>query len=107
MNHNKIILMALALSINGAIAGFNARWIREGSSPWWTVYLVSIVSSTIFGYQLKQNLMPLTTASVFQHFFFHFSWYFVTIVILGEPMSFFKSLGLAMAFTGMLLMSVK
>jgi multidrug transporter EmrE-like cation transporter len=99
--------MAIALVCNGVIAAFNSKWIREGLSPWWTTYIISGVSATVYAYQLKANILPVTTASVFQFFFFHFSWYSVTIFVLHEPMTSLKALGLSMAFVGMLLMSVK
>jgi multidrug transporter EmrE-like cation transporter len=103
----KIFLMAVALIINGVTAAFNAKWIRDGVSPWWTTYIISAVSATVYAYQLKVDILPISTASVFQFFFFHFSWYSVTIFVLHEPMTYLKAIGLSMAFIGMLLMSVK
>ncbi len=105
--NQKIILMASALLLNGAVAAFNSKAIRQGVSPWWTVYIISIISSSVYAYQLKQNILPLTTASVFHHFFFHSSWYFVTIFVLNEHLTPLKGVGLILAFLGMLLMSVK
>ena len=106
MNH-KIILMAVALILNGAIAAFNAKAVREGISPWWSVYIISAISASVYAYQLRQNILPLTSTSVFQHFFFHSSWYFVTIYVLKEQLTPVKGVGLFLAFIGMLLMSVK
>jgi multidrug transporter EmrE-like cation transporter len=103
----KIIFLAVALICNGVVAAFNAKWIRDGISPWWTTYIISAVSATVYAYQLRASILPITTASVFQFFFFHFSWYSVTIFVLHEPMTTLKAVGLSMAFIGMLLMSVK
>lgn len=103
----KIVLLAILLIIVGSIAAFNSKAIRDGYSPWWTTYIVSAFTASIYAYQLRANLLPLTTTSVFQHFFFHSSWYFVTIFVLHEQMTLFKSIGLFLAFVGMLFMSVK
>jgi len=103
----KIVLIALLLITTGSIAAFNSKAIRDGFSPWLTTYIISAITASIYDYQLRANLLPLTTTSVFQHFFFHSSWYFVTIFVLHEQMTLFKSIGLFLAFLGMLLMSVK
>jgi hypothetical protein len=105
MPNSKIFFLASLLITMGVIAAFNARWIRDGSSPWWTTYIISAVTATVWAYQARANLVPLTMASLFQFFFFHASWYLTTIFVIGEQLPARKLFGLALAFVGMLIMS--
>jgi drug/metabolite transporter (DMT)-like permease len=91
----------------GYIAAHNARWIRDGVSPWWTSYLFSIVTASTYAYLLRSNIFSLTYTSVFQTFFFHTSWYITALFVLGEQLSTHRLLGLAAVFLGMILMSIK
>jgi len=105
-NATKIALIAISLACLGFIAAFNARWVRSGFSPWWTTYIMSLFTSSIFAYQLRANILPITSIAVFQHFFFHSSWYLTAIFFLHEPMTIFKGIGLTLAFIGMIMMSL-
>jgi len=106
-NFQKSALLAMMLICTGALAAHNAKWVREGSSPWWTSYFFSIVTSSSYAYLLRANLFSLCYTSTFQTFFFHASWYFTTLFVLGEHIKRYQGFGLALVFAGMILMSVK
>jgi drug/metabolite transporter (DMT)-like permease len=103
----KAVGIALLLIAAGYIAAHNARWIRDGVSPWWTSYLFSIVTASTYAYLLRSNIFSLTYTSVFQTFFFHASWYITALFVLGEQLSTHRLLWLAAVFLGMILMSIK
>jgi drug/metabolite transporter (DMT)-like permease len=103
----KAVGIALLLMAAGYIAAHNARWIRDGVSPWWTSYLFSIVTASTYAYLLRSNIFSLTYTSVFQTFFFHASWYITALFVLGEQLSTHRLVGLAAVFLGMILMSIK
>jgi drug/metabolite transporter (DMT)-like permease len=106
-NYLKIFFCAITLMTSGFIAAHNAKWIREDISPWWTSYIFSFVSATLYAYMLKSNIFSLTYTSAFQTFFFHASWYLTTIFVIGEVLSPHKMVGLGMVFIGMIMMSIK
>jgi len=103
----KIVVIALLLISCGSIAAHNARWVRDGLSPWWTSYFFSIVSASTYAYLLRANLFSLTYTSVFQTFFFHASWYVTAIIFMGEQLARHRVFGLWAMFLGMILMSIK
>jgi drug/metabolite transporter (DMT)-like permease len=103
----KAVGIALLLMAAGYTAAHNARWVRDGISPWWTSYLFSIVTASTYAYLLRSNIFSLTYTSVFQTFFFHASWYITALFVLGEQLSTHRLLGLAAVFLGMILMSIK
>ena len=100
-------VLASILMTSGFVAAFNARWIRDGSSPWWTSYIFSFISATLYAYMLRKNIFSLTYTSAFQTFFFHASWYLTTIFIIGEVLSPHRLVGLGMVFIGMIMMNIK
>ena len=100
-------LIALLLMLAGYIAAHNARWVRDGLSPWWTSYLFSLVTASTYAYLLRSNIFSLTYTSVFQTFFFHASWYITALFVLGEQLAAHRLLGLVAVFLGMVLMSIK
>lgn len=106
MDKFKIALVGFALISNGIFACFLSRAISSGSVPWWASYLTSFISASIFAFQLRSKLMPLTLMSVFQTFFFHAAWYTTAFFILGNELRGIKIVGLLFAFVGMLLMSI-
>ena len=106
-NYLKIVLIATYISSVGFVAAHNAKWIREGSSPWWTAYIISFFTSTVYAYLARHPYFPMTYTSVFQTFFFHGAWYLTTIFILGEHVGTYQAVGLAMAFFGFIIMSIK
>ena len=106
MPNYRLLVLASILLLMGFVAAFNARWIRDGFSPWWTTYLISAVTATVWAYQAKANIVPLTAASVFQFSLFHGAWYLTTLFVIGENLPNHKLFGLALAFVGMLVMSV-
>lgn len=106
-NSIKIILLATILTINGVIAAHNAKWMRDGLSPFWTTYIFSFISATMYAYMVKSNVFSLTYTSVFQTFFFHASWYVTTLFWIGESLATHKLLGLFFVFGGIILMSIK
>jgi len=103
----KAISVAALLITVGSIAAYNARWIRDGFSPWWTSYIFSLITATTYAYLLRSNIFSLTYTSVFQTFFFHASWYITAIFIIGEQLRTHRLVGLAAVFVGMILMSIK
>lgn len=103
----KISLIALLLTFCGALAAHNARWIRDGISPWWTSYLFSVITASSYAFLLRANLFSLTYTSVFQTFFFHASWYVTAFFFLGEKLADHRLIGLFAMFIGMILMSIK
>lgn len=107
MINYKSIIVAAILITTGIIAAHNARWVREGLSPWWTSYLVSAVTASIYAYLLRANLFPLIFTNVFQTFFFHASWYMTAIFIFDEPVTRNKIVGLALVLIGMIFISIK
>ena len=108
MNNNiKIVLLAIVLATCGIFAAHNSKWMRDGLSPWWTTYIVSIFNATIYAYMNKSEFFPLTYTSVFQVFFFHAAWYTTTIFWIGESLAKHRLLGLFFVFGGMILMSIK
>ena len=108
MNNNiKVPLIAILISAVGIFAAHNSKWIRDGTSPWWTVYLVSICTSSIYGYLARYPLFPLTYTSAFQTFFFHSSWYLTTIFVLGENVTRSQGVGIFLIFAGMIVVSLK
>ena len=109
MNTNilKIIIAAAILIGTGSLAAHNARWVRDGLSPWWTSYFFSFVTASIYAYLLRANLFSLTYTSVFQTFFFHASWYVTALFVIGEHIATHRMVGLAAVFVGFILMSIK
>lgn len=107
MNNNlKIITVACILITNGIFAAMMSKSIREGNIAWYWTYLTSLVSASIYAYQLKAKIMPLTVMSVFQTFFFHSAWYTTAFFILNKELQGHKLIGLLFAFTGMIIMSI-
>ena len=106
MDKIKITIVALSLITNGIFACFLSRAIGAGTMPWWSSYLTSFISASIFAYQLRAKLMPLTLMSVFQTFFFHAAWYATALFILGNELKGIKVVGLLFAFVGMIMMSL-
>lgn len=106
-NLQKIILLATLLMGAGFLAAHNARWVREGVSPWWTSYFFSLITASSYAYLLRANLFSLTYTSVFQTFFFHVSWYMTVFFVLHEKLSAHKMIGLVFAFLGFIIMSIK
>lgn len=105
-NTTKIAFVALILMANGIAGAFLSKAIRAGNLSWHWGYLVSFVSATIYVYQLKAKLMPLTVMSVFQTFFFHSAWYATAFFILNNELQGHKIVGLILAFVGMMIMSL-
>jgi hypothetical protein len=107
MNDNiKIVLVALTLITNGIVAAFMAKAIRLETIPWYMSYITSFVSATVFAYQLRAKILPLTVMSVFQTFFFHSAWYVTSYFILNNELQGHKIIGLLLAFSGMIIMSL-
>ena len=107
MNNNiKIGIVALSLIANGIFAAFLSKNIREGNVQWYWSYLTSFVSASIFAYQLRAKMLPLTVMSVFQTFFFHAAWYATAFFILNNELQGHKLFGLLLAFAGMIIMSL-
>lgn len=105
-NNIKIILSGLILIINGTLAAYNTKWIRDGFSPLWTGYIFSFISATIYIYMTREKLFSITYTSVFQTFLFHSSWYITTLFFVGENLASHRLLGLFLVFGGMILMSI-
>ena len=103
----KIPLIALLISVIGFIAAHNAKWVRDGFSPWWTSYIVSFCTASIYAYLARRPIMPLVYTSVFQTFFFHGAWYLTAIFFLGESLKNHQLFGLGLVFLGMITMSIK
>ena len=103
----KALCIAILLMSAGFVAAHNARWVRDGISPWWTSYLFSLISASTYAYLLRANIFSLTYTSVFQTFFFHASWYLTAIFVIGEQLATHRIVGLAAIFLGMILMSIK
>jgi len=103
----KATAIAVLLVVAGFLAAHNARWIRDGISPWWTSYIVSVCTASTYAYLLRANIFPLTYTSVFQTFFFHASWYITAIFYIGEEVSLHRLIGLLAVFAGMITMSIK
>lgn len=103
----KIFLIALYIVVIGFIAAHNAKWVREGSSPWWSAYIISFFTSTIYAYLAKNPIFPLTYTSAFQTFFFHGSWYLTTLFVIGDVLTRYQAIGLVFMFVGMIFMSLK
>jgi hypothetical protein len=106
MDKYKIYAVGVALVSNGIFACYLSRAIQNGIIPWWASYLTSFISASIFAYQLKAKLMPLTLISVFQTFFFHAAWYATAFFILDSELKGIKIVGLLFAFVGMIMMSL-
>jgi hypothetical protein len=106
-NYWKVISLALLLILTGFIAAHNARWVRDGISPWWTSYFFSVITASTYAYLLRANLFSLTYTSVFQTFFFHASWYLTAFFVIGEHIATHKAVGLVLAFVGFIIMSIK
>jgi hypothetical protein len=92
---------------SGYFAAHNAKWMRDGLSPWWTSYIFSFISATLYAYMNKSNIFSLTYTSVFSTFFFHAAWYSTTIFVIGEVLATHRMVGLGFVFAGMILMSIK
>jgi hypothetical protein len=105
-NQIKIAIVATLLISNGIFAAFLSKAIRDGMYGWYWSYLTSFISASIFAYQLRANILPLTLMSVFQTFFFHAAWYTTAFFILGNELQGHKLLGLLLAFVGMIIMSL-
>ena len=103
----KVPLIAFLISLIGFIAAHNAKWVRDGSSPWWTSYIVSFCTASIYAYLARRPIMPLVYTSVFQTFFFHGAWYLTAIFVLGESLKNYQLFGLGLVFLGMITMSIK
>lgn len=107
MNNNlKIFAVAFTLILNGIFAAYMSKSIREGNLSWYWTYITSIISASIYAYQLRAKIMPLTVMSVFQTFFFHSAWYVTAYFILENELRGHKLIGLLLAFVGMLIMSI-
>jgi hypothetical protein len=106
-NFLKTIVVAFVLIITGCLAAHNAKWVRDGCSPWWTTYLFSFISATLYAYMLRANIFSITYTSTFQTFFFHASWYITTLFVIGEQLASHRLVGLVLVFFGMILMSIK
>lgn len=106
-NTSKIIGIAIIVMLIGSGAAFNAKWIRDGTSPWWTTYIVSFLTGSVYAYLTSYPLFSLTYTSAFQTFFFHASWYLTMIFVIGETLSPHRLFGLLFVFGGMILMSIK
>lgn len=104
-NNPKVVMVAVLLTANGVFACFVSKAIRAQELGWYWAYLTSFISASIFAYQLRANLLPLTLMSVFQTFFFHASWYATAFFILDE-LKGIKIVGLLFAFAGMIMMSL-
>lgn len=109
MNNNiiKIIFSAVVLILNGILAAYNTKWIRDGNSPLWTGYIFSFVSATAYIYMTREKLFSMTYTSAFQTFMFHSAWYITTLFVIGENLAVHRLLGLFLVFGGMILMSIK
>jgi len=105
-NNTKIVLVAVTLISNGIFAAFLSKSIRSGNTEWYWSYLTSFISASIFAYQLKEKILPLTVTSVFQTFFFHAAWYATAFFIMSNELQGHKLLGLLLAFAGMIVMSL-
>lgn len=107
--NTKFLVPALAslISFIGYAAAHNAKWIREGISPWWTSYIVSFFTASIYAYLARHPILPLVYTSVFQTFFFHGAWYLTAIFVLGEHLARHQLFGLGLVFLGMITMSIK
>lgn len=103
----KAIAVACLLVVAGSIAAFNARWVRDGLSPWWTSYFFSLVTASCYAYLLRANLFSITYTSVFQTFFFHASWYVTAMFFIGETVKTHQFFGLLSVFAGIIMMSIK
>jgi len=106
-NFLKTIVVAFVLIITGCLAAHNAKWVRDGWSPWWTSYIVSAVTASIYAYLLRANLFPLIFTNVFQTFLFHSSWYLTAIFMLNEDVTRNKIIGLSLVMLGMIFISIK
>lgn len=104
-NQIKIAIVATLLACNGVAGAYLSKAIRDGSVGWYFSYVTSFVSASIFAYQLKSKILPLTVMSVFQTFFFHAAWYITAFFILNNELQGHKLIGLLMAFIGMIIMS--
>lgn len=104
-NQIKIAIVATLLACNGVAGAYLSKAIRDGSAGWYLSYVTSFVSASIFAYQLKSKILPLTVMSVFQTFFFHAAWYITAFFILNNELQGHKLVGLLMAFVGMIIMS--
>lgn len=105
-NKIKIACVAIVLITNGTFAAFTSKAIREGNISWYWSYLTSFISASVFAYQLRAKMLPLTVMSVFQTFFFHAAWYATSFFILNNELQGHKIIGLIMAFIGMIIMSI-
>jgi drug/metabolite transporter (DMT)-like permease len=106
-NNQKIGIIAFLISFVGFIAAHNAKLVRDGVSPWWTAYIISFCTSSIYAYLARHPFFPLTYTSAFQTFFFHSSWYLTTILVIGESVSRTQIAGIGMILFGMIMMSIK
>lgn len=102
----KILIVACVLVANGVFAAFMSKEIRAGNVVWYVSYVTSFISASIYAYQLKAKLLPLTVMSVFQTFFFHAAWYVTAYFILENELQGHKIIGLILAFVGMIIMSL-
>jgi hypothetical protein len=105
-NQTKIFFVAITLIANGICGAFLSKAIKEGHYGWYWSYLTSFVSASVFAYQLRTNILPLTLMSVFQTFFFHAAWYSTAFFILNNELQGHKLAGLLLAFAGMIIMSL-
>ncbi|MBM3682613.1 MAG: hypothetical protein FJW84_04080 [Actinobacteria bacterium] len=103
----KIIFSAAVLILNGTLAAYNTKWIRDGISPLWTGYIFSFVSATAYIYMTRERLFSMTYTSAFQTFMFHAAWYITMLFVIGETLAMHRLLGLFFVFSGMILMSIK
>ena len=105
-NYINIAVIGAVLAANGVFGAVLSKAIREGTVPWYLTYLVSLLSATVYAYQLRAKVMPLTVMSVFQTFFFHSAWYITAFFILNNELQGHKIIGLLLAFAGMIIMSL-
>ena len=105
-NYIKAACIAGLLAGNGVLGALVSKSIRDGNIPWYLTYVISLISASIYAYQLRAKVMPLTVMSVFQTFFFHSAWYTTAFFILGNELKGHKIIGLMLAFAGMITMSI-
>ena len=105
-NYIKAACIAGLLAGNGVLGALVSQSIRDGNIPWYLTYVISLISASIYAYQLRAKVMPLTVMSVFQTFFFHSAWYTTAFFILGNELKGHKIIGLMLAFAGMITMSI-
>lgn len=103
----KVAIVALLICLSGFFAAHNAKWIRDGVSPWWTGYFFSFINATIYAYLARKAFFSLSYTNAFQTFFFHGTLFLTFVFILNDPISRHQMVGLALVMAGMVLMSIR